>query len=606
MHSTHPLSAGATLPASGLQSVLARYDADPHALVQILREIQALQGWLPRASLSHAAAALGLTLAQVEGVAGFYRFFHTWPVGAYRVLFSDNVTDRMLGSEALMADLCRRLGVAPGRLGDDGLASVERTSCTGLCDQGPALLINHHYVVTRLDATRVAQMAGLIRTRVPVPQWPAQWFEVQDNIQRADVLLGEPAAPGVALAAALARGAEATLNEIKRSNLRGRGGAGFATGLKWELCRKAPGVEHVVVCNADEGEPGTFKDRVLLSRRADTLFEGMTIAAHVIGARRGLVYLRGEYRFLLDPLLVVLQRRRAVHLLGANILGQAGFDFDIDIHVGAGAYVCGEESALIESLEGKRGTPRIRPPFPVEHGYLGHPTIVNNVETFCAASHVALQSGAWWAGIGTPKSTGTKIHSVSGDCERPGLYEYPFGTRIGRILEDCGAQDTQAVQVGGPSGVCLSAFEFGRRIAFEDVPTAGAFMVFDRSRDMFEVARGFAHFFAHESCGFCTPCRVGTALVVKRMDKLAQGRGSRHDIDVLFELDKLMHTATHCGLGATACNPLRDTILKFRPAYEKHLKSLYFEPGFDLDAELSIARRMTGRDDAGAHLENQL
>jgi len=586
------------------QAVLTRHGADPHALVQILRELQASQGWLSRATLKQVAAGVGLTPAQVEGVAGFYRFLHTRPVGEYRVLFSDNVTDRMLGSEALMADLCRRLGVAPGRLGDDRLVSVERTSCTGLCDQGPALLINHHHVVTRLDADRVAQLASLIRARVPVPQWPAHWFEVNDNIRRADVLLGEAAAPGAALVAALARGPEAMLAELRRANLRGRGGAGFSTGVKWALCREAPGAEHVVVCNADEGEPGTFKDRVLLASRADAVFEGMTIGAHVIGARRGLVYLRGEYRFLLEPLLEVLQRRRDTRLLGPSILGREGFDFDIAIHVGAGAYVCGEESSLIESLEGRRGTPRIRPPFPVEHGYLGHPTIVNNVETFCAAGHVAAKGGAWWAGIGSAKSTGTKIHSVSGDCERPGLYEYPFGTRIGRILEDCGAHDTQAVQVGGPSGVCLSAFEFGRRIAFEDVPTTGAFTVFDRSRDMFEVARGFAHFFAHESCGFCTPCRVGTALVVKRMDKLAAGHGSRHDVDVLFELDKLMHTATHCGLGASACNPLRDTILKFRPAYEKRLKSLYFEPGFDLDAELSIARHMTGRDDAGAHLEN--
>lgn len=591
--------------APDLQSVLVRHGVDPHALVQILRELQALQGWLPREALSQIATALGLTLAQVEGVAGFYRFFHTQPMGAYRVLFSDNVTDRMLGSEALMADLCRRLGVAPGRLGDDGLVSVDKTSCTGLCDQGPALLINHHQVVTRLDAARVAEMADLIRARVPVPQWPAQWFEVQDHIRRADVLLGEAAAPGAALAAALARGSDAMLAEIKLSKLRGRGGAGFVTGLKWELCRQSPGSEHVVVCNADEGEPGTFKDRVLLSRRADAVFEGMTIAAHVIGARCGLVYLRGEYRYLLEPLLEVLQRRRDAHLLGTSICGREGFDFDIAIHVGAGAYVCGEESSLIESLEGKRGTPRTRPPFPVEHGYLGHPTIVNNVETFCAAGHIALRGGAWWAGIGTPKSTGTKIHSVSGDCERPGVYEYPFGTSVDRILEDCGARDTQAVQVGGPSGVCLSAFEFGRRIAFEDVPTAGAFMVFDRSRDMFEVARGFAHFFAHESCGFCTPCRVGTALVVKRMDKLAAGHGSQYDIDVLFELDRVMQTTSHCGLGASACNPLRDTILKFRPAYEQHLKSLHFEPGFDLDDELSIARRLTGRDDAGAHLENR-
>ena len=600
----HPNSQPSTASASDLQSLLVRHCADKHALVQILRELQALQGWLPHVALSQVAAALGLTLAQVEGVAGFYRFFHTRPVGAYRVLFSDNVTDRMLGSEALMADLCRRLGVAPSQLSNDGFASVDKTSCTGLCDQGPALLINHHQVVTRLDAARVAKLADLIRERVPVPQWPTEWFEVQDNIRRADVLLGAAAAPGAALAAALGRGIEAMLAEIKRSNLRGRGGAGFATGIKWELCRQSPGSEHVVVCNADEGEPGTFKDRVLLSRRVDAVFEGMTIAALVIKARRGLVYLRGEYRYLLEPLLAVLERRRAAHLLGSAILGREGFDFDIAIHVGAGAYVCGEESALIESLEGKRGTPRIRPPFPVEHGYLGHPTIVNNVETFCAVSQIALQGGAGWASIGTPQSSGTKIHSVSGDCERPGLYEYPFGTRIDRILEDCGARDTQAVQVGGPSGVCLSASEFGRRIAFEDVSTAGAFMVFDRSRDMFEVARGFAHFFAHESCGFCTPCRVGTALVVRRMDKLADGHGSRDDVDVLFELDQLMHTTTHCGLGAAACNPLRDTILKFRPAYEQRLKSLHFEPDFDLDAELSIARRMTGRDDVGAHLEN--
>ncbi|MDD5336095.1 MAG: NAD(P)H-dependent oxidoreductase subunit E [Rhodoferax sp.] len=592
------------LEPRALDQVLARHGAQPQALLQILREVQDLLGWLPREALQQVAGALGLTLAQVQGVAGFYRFLYLRPVGAYRVLFSNNVTDRMLGSEALLLDLCRRLGVVPGQLSADGLVSVDKTSCTGLCDQGPALLINQRHVVTRLDAARVAEMAQLICARVPVAQWPAPWFEVQDNIRRAEVLLGDAAAPGAALAAALARGPQAMLAEIKRSNLRGRGGAGFATGLKWKLCRQAPGVEHVVVCNADEGEPGTFKDRVLLNRSTDAVLEGMTIAALVIGARRGLLYLRGEYRYLLEPLLATLQRRRDAHLLGTSILGRSGFDFDIAIHVGAGAYVCGEESALIESLEGKRGTPRIRPPFPVQQGYLGHPTIVNNVETFCAVTPIALRGGACWAAIGTPQSTGTKIHSVSGDCERPGVYEYPFGTAISRILQDCGARDTQAVQLGGPSGVCLSALEFDRRIAFEDLPTAGALMVFDRSRDMFEVARGFAHFFAHESCGFCTPCRVGTALVARRMDKLAAGQGSRDDLEVLIELDKLLHGGSHCGLGVSACNPLRDTILKFRPAYERRLKSPHFEPGFDLDAELSIARRMTGRDDPGAHLEN--
>jgi [NiFe] hydrogenase diaphorase moiety large subunit len=589
--------------APQLLVLLARHHNNAHALVQILREWQALKGWLARADLSQIASALGVTLAQVEGVAGFYRFLHTQPVGAYRVLFSDSITDRLLGSEALRLDLCQRLRVAPGQLRDDGQVSVATTSCTGLCDQGPALLINHQQIVTRLDSRRVEQLAALIEQQVPLAQWPAQWSRVDDQIRRSDVKLGPQPAPGQALAAALALTPLALLDEIKRSRLRGCGGAGFATGTKWQLCRDAAGAAHYVVCNADEGEPGTFKDRVLLTRYADTVFEGMTLAAWVVGAQRGLMYLRGEYRYLLEHLQTVLAQRRQQGLLGSSIQGQSGFDFDIEIHVGAGAYVCGEESALIESLEGKRGTPRIRPPFPVECGYLGQPTTVNNVETFCAVSHIALNGAEWWAGIGTAQSTGTKIHSVSGDCERPGLYEYPYGTRVGHILEDCGARDTQAVQVGGPSGVCLSASEFGRHIGFEDVPTAGAFMVFDRSRDMFQVARNFAHFFAHESCGFCTPCRVGTELVVRRLDKLQRGHGSSQDLDELFELDKLMHGATHCGLGAAACNPLRDSIAKFRPAFEQHLKSLHFVPGFDLDAELSQARLATGRDDTGAHLE---
>jgi [NiFe] hydrogenase diaphorase moiety large subunit len=591
-------------PPFDLDALLASHRYAPESLVQILWQLQAAQGWLMPQSLQAVCNGLGLTLAHVQGVASFYRFFHTRPVGEYRILFSDNITDRMLGSEALIADLCQRLGVAFGVTRQDGRVSVDKASCTGHCDQGPALLINHHQVITRLDGARVAEMARLIDAGIPVDDWPAPWFEVQDNIRRADVLLGDALAPGLALAAALARGADAMLAEVKRSNLRGRGGAGFLTGLKWEMCRQAPGAERIVVCNADEGEPGTFKDRVLLRRRAHAVFEGMTIAAQVVGARRGLMYLRGEYRYMLDELQNILQARRAANLLGTSILGHVEFDFDIDIHLGAGAYVCGEESSLIESLEGKRGIPRIRPPFPVEYGYLGFPTVVNNVETFCATTLIAVQGGAWWASIGTPASTGTKIHSVSGDCERPGLYEYPFGTCVRQILEDCGARDTQAVQVGGPSGLCLSSHEFDRRIAFEDVPTAGALMVFDHSRDMFSVAHCFAQFFAHESCGFCTPCRVGTALVVKRMDKLMNGQGSRHDIDVLFELDKLMHTTTHCGLGASACNPLRDTIARFRPAYERHLKSLQFVPGFDMDAELSIARKMTGRDDPGAHLES--
>ena len=227
--------------------------------------------------------------------------------------------------------------------------------------------------------------------------------------------------------------------------------------------------------------------------------------------------------------------------------------------------------------------------------------MVNNVETWVAAAHIALRGGAWWTRIGVPGSSGTKIHAVSGDCARPGVYEYPLGVSVQQILDDCGARDTQAVQVGGPSGRTLAAHEFERRITFDDVPSAGAFMVFDRRRDLFEVAHGFAQFFAHESCGFCTPCRVGTELIVRRMDKLAAGHGSLFDAAELHELERLLHGSTHCGLGATAANPLRDTLERFRPAYERRLQP-QFVPAFDLDAELASARRATGRDDALAHL----
>ncbi len=604
MSITPPNPSVPTFPA--LLPLLAQHQHDRHALVQLLREFQALHGWLPRAAMSQMATALGLTLAQVEGVAGAYRFFYAQSVGAYRVLFSDNITDRLLGSEGMREHLCRLLGVKLNEMRGDGRVSVATTSCTGLCDQGPAVLINQQQVLTRLSSERIEQMTALIEQQVPVAQWPAEWSRVDDQIRRADIKLGTQPAPGASLAAAMLRGPQGVIDEVQRAGLRGCGGAGYATASKWQLCRDAPGSAHYVVCNADEGEPGTFKDRVLLSRCADSVIEGMTIAALAVGAGRGFIYLRGEYRYLLEHLQTVLQQRREQGLLGDSIQGQGGFNFDIEIHVGAGAYVCGEESALIESLEGRRGTPRIRPPFPVQRGYLGQPTTVNNVESFCAVTHIVLQGGAWWAAIGTAQSSGTKIHSVSGDCARPGLYEYPYGTRIGHILEACGARDTQAVQVGGPSGVCLSAGEFGRHIGFEDVPTAGAFMVFDRSRDMFEVVRNFAQFFAHESCGFCTPCRVGTELVLRRLDKLLRGHGSSQDLDELLELDQLMHATTHCGLGAAACNPLRDCLGKFRPAFERHLKSLHFVPGFDLDAELSQARLATGRDDRGAHLETLL
>lgn len=585
-----------------LDPILIRHQHNPHNLLQILREAQEHYGYIHSEAIDYLELQLQLPRSMVEGVASFYSLLYLQPHGEYRVLFSDNITDRMLGNMDLMESMCGQLWVEAGKVSEDGLVSINTTSCTGMCDQGPAVLINN-IAINRLTKDRVSALCELIRERVPLPGWPLEFFAIEDNIHKKDILLDSNFKSGPALAKVLQHSAEETLQEVKTSKLRGRGGAGFSTGSKWEFCRAASGEQHYVVCNADEGEPGTFKDRVLLSSYADMVFEGMTICAHVIGAKKGLLYLRGEYRYLLDHLNAILQQRRQQSLLGSGILGHATFNFDIEIHLGAGAYICGEESALIESLEGKRGTPRNRPPFPVTNGYLNQPTVVNNVETFCSASLIGLHGGEWYANIGTETSSGTKILSVSGDCARPGLYEYPFGVTVAQVLADCGAQNTQAVQISGPSGICVAANEFDRRIAFDDLPTAGAFMVFNESRDMFEVARNFVHFFKHESCGFCTPCRVGTSLLSNMMDKLAHGHGSPYDFAEIESLNVLLLSTSHCGLGHSACNPVLDTIAKFRPAYDKHLIHKEYIPAFDLDYALSQARQMTGRNDTGAHLE---
>ena len=587
--------------AEYLDPILIHHRHNAHDLLQILIAAQDHYGYIHTDAIDHLSVQLQLPRSKIEGVAGFYAFIYLQPHGEYRVLFSDNITDRMLGNMDLMESMCGQLWVEAGKLSEDGLLTINTTSCTGMCDQGPAMLVNN-IAINRLDQERVNAICELIRERVPVAAWPVSFFAIEDNIRRRDVLLDSHFQSGSALAALLKRGSLETLQEIKTSRLRGRGGAGFSTGSKWDFCRAANGEQHFVVCNADEGEPGTFKDRVLLNGYADMMFEGMTVCARIIGAKQGFLYLRGEYQYLLSHLQAVLQHRRQQALLGKGIFGHDDFDFDIAIHLGAGAYICGEESALIESLEGKRGTPRNRPPFPVTHGYLDQPTVVNNVETFAAASLISLNGGAWYAEIGTATSSGTKILSVSGDCARPGLYEYPFGVTIAQVLSDCGANDTQAVQVSGPSGVCIAADEFNRRIAFDDIPTAGAFMVFDQTRDMFEVARNFVHFFAHESCGFCTPCRVGTSLLRNMMDKLAAGHGSPYDFAEIEKLNALLQSTSHCGLGHSACNPVLDTIAKFRPAYDKRLMHCDYVPAFNLDHALTQARQMTGRDDPGAHL----
>ena len=574
----------------------------PQQLLQYLYKIQYRYSFIPAEAIEFLSAKLGLPATAIQGVIGFYSFLHDSPRGDFDILFSDSITDHMLGSRELANSLCRRLDVSLGTPRSDGRVTVDLTSCTGMCDQGPALLVNG-WAVTGLDETRIETIAGLIEASTPTDQWPVEFFRVEDNIQRRDLLFNSPYSEGAAIRALLSRDSESILNELDESALSGRGGAGFKTATKWRFCREASAPQRFVVCNADEGEPGTFKDRVLLNSYADEVFEGMTLCAGVIGASRGYLYLRGEYRYLLDPLQAVLERRRQAGLLGQGILGSQGFDFDIEIHMGAGAYICGEESSLIESLEGKRGIPRKRPPFPVTSGFRQQPTVVNNVETFMAAAKIAVHGADWFRSVGTDASSGTKLMSISGDCAQPGIYEYPYGVSIRQILEDCGGSDAQAVQVAGAAGSTIPQRDFDRAIAVEDVATGGSFMVFNQQRDLLDMVQNFAHFFVHESCGFCTPCRVGGVLLKDLVDKVHAGQGTAYDLQQMREIAVLMRDASHCGLGSTAPNPVLDTLDAFPGIYQSRLSNSRYEPAFDLDSALREARQISGRAQGAAHVE---
>jgi [NiFe] hydrogenase diaphorase moiety large subunit len=347
-----------------------------------------------------------------------------------------------------------------------------------------------------------------------------------------------------------------------------------------------------VVCNADEGEPGTFKDRVLLNVSAHAIFEGMTVCAAVIGADKGLLYLRGEYAYLLDHLHEVLEQRRHEGLLGKDILGKPGFNFDIEIHSGAGAYICGEESALIESLEGKRGVPRIRPPFPVTSGYKNQPTVVNNVETFWSVSCIMQQGSDWFKQSGTEQSTGTRLLSISGDCETPGIYEFPFGVSVHDIVRECGGTKAQAVQIGGAAGTTVLAHEFDRYMSYEDLSTGGSFMVIGPERKLLDVLDNFADFFRHESCGFCTPCRIGTSLIADLLKRFNAGQASEQDRQQLKEIALLMQQTSFCGLGTSAPTAILNALDQNAQLFDQAIIGSDQNPVFNLDAAITEARQL--------------
>lgn len=369
---------------------------------------------------------------------------------------------------------------------------------------------------------------------------------------------------GEGIRQALGKSRDDILFELKSSALKGRGGAGFPTSTKWMLTAAALAGKKFLVCNADEGEPGTFKDRVLLLEYPELVFDGMVIGGYTTGAQTGIVYLRGEYEYMLEHLENHLMRMRWDKLLGDNILGKTGFNFDISIRLGSGAYVCGEETALIESLQGDRGEPRNRPPYPVNTGYMGYPTAVNNVETLASVPHIVTKGGDWFRQFGTNKSTGSKLFSVSGDCHKPGVYEFPWGTSIKQLLKIVEAENTKAVQVGGASGICIPKSQFDRTLAYEDAATGGSVIVFNESRDMLKVLKNFLEFFVEESCGQCTPCRIGNVKLLEGVEKIEKGEFTFSYINKLKELGRTMQAASKCGLGQSSPNSFISILENFK------------------------------------------
>ncbi|WP_333891584.1 NAD(P)H-dependent oxidoreductase subunit E [Mycolicibacterium gadium] len=584
-----------------IDTVLRRYRYDGTRLIDILWDVQHLYGYIPAEHLPQMAVGLNRTPLDIVETASFYHFFHSTPAGRHRIYLSNTVIAKMNGFQAVYDALERQTGARFGETDADGIFGLFETPCIGLSDQEPAMMVDS-VVFTRLTpdsvATIIAQLkmgktAADIANPEGLPDNGIAYVEalVESNVHtRGPVFFrGEPDYQTL-LKNCLAGTPEQTIGVVTESGLRGYGGAGFRTGLKWQLCRAAPGDEKYVICNADEGEPGTFKDRALLTRSPKDVFMGMVIAAYAIGSSHGIVYLRAEYVYLKRYLEGQLQQLRDDGLLGRSIGGRSGFDFDIRIQLGAGSYVCGEESALIESCEGNRGTPRLKPPFPVREGYLGKPTSVNNVETLAAATRVMEEGAEWFRRMGTPDSAGARLLSVAGDCNRPGVYEVEWGITLDEVLTMVGAADARAVQISGPSGECVSVTADGRRrIAYEDIPCNGAVTIFNSTRDLLDCVKDYSKFFADESCGICVPCRAGTVDLHDKVELVIAGNAVVKDLDEVARWGALVQATSRCGLGATAANPILTTLGKFPEIYRQRLRTGEHTllASFDLDAALA-------------------
>ncbi|MCK6579541.1 MAG: NAD(P)H-dependent oxidoreductase subunit E [Anaerolineae bacterium] len=547
-----------------LGGILGRYAGRTReALLPLLWDIQASQGYISPEAVHAVSKTLRVPEADIYGVIGFYTLFHEQPTGETLLRICTDQACGLAGADSLLADLRDRLSSA------ENPCTVEHSACLGLCEHAPAVLISRRGKEDVLAAAGIDDLLGDPHPRRAVAVgYPAVLVAgVEDGEEETLARYGDYAGLRCALETMTPQN---VVGEVKASGLIGRGGAAFPTGAKWEgVWANPPDLPRYVVGNADESEPGTFKDRVLLEDRPHLLLEGMALCAYAVGARQGYLYVRGEYPEALRRVQAAAQEALDAGFLGDDILGSS-FSFHLEIRRGAGAYICGEETALFEAIEGKRGFPRIKPPFPTTRGLFGAPTVINNVETLCAVPGIIRHGAGWFRQWGTERSTGTKLVSVSGHVERPGVYEIVPGVTLRTVLQDyCGGVrgGLKAVLMGGASGTFLTPEEIDVRLTFEDLRAigatfgSGAIIAYNDSVDLRVVLQRLGRFFQHESCGKCFPCQLGTQ---RQMEILARAHtplsGDRRR---LTDIGLTMTEASLCGLGQTAASAVLSALEKW-------------------------------------------
>jgi NADH-quinone oxidoreductase subunit F len=542
-----------------------------HLLLPALNEVQSHVGFISRGALDYICRRLTVPPAEAYGVASFYALLSTEPRPPRVAHVCDDIACQLRGAEMLC-------GALEKSIGPEG-TTWHRSPCLGQCERGPAVLFQlageENWTLTEASAEGVKEaLARTPRSTGSAPSAPqtreprAPALRLLKRIGLADPeSLDDYREHGGyrALRRAIEIGPEAILREVKDSGLRGRGGAAFPMGVKWEAVAKAPVRPHYVVCNADESEPGTFKDRVLMEEDPFAVLEAMTIAGFTTGAEKGFLYVRGEYPHATTRLRHAVREAERRGFLGADVMGE-GFPFHIEIRQGAGAYICGEETALFNSIEGFRGEPRSKPPFPTQVGLFGKPTLVNNVESLANVLDIVLEGGPAFAAIGTKESTGPKLFCLSGHVARPGLYEVPFGTTLRDLLELAGGisggRKMKAILLGGAAGSFVGSEEIDTPLTFEGTRAIGAtlgsgvVMVFDETTDLRQTVARIARFFRDESCGQCVPCRVGTVRQEEALSRLARNGDGAREVRLLDELAQVMRDASICGLGQTAANAI--------------------------------------------------